>query len=144
MFKKIIKRDGSEVSFDEKKISAAIFKAGRATGEFGATEAGDLTDQVIEYLKSALKKKELQHTLFPHVEEIQNVVERVLMKSRYKQTAKAYILYREQHAEMRLFAMAASLDLVDNYLDKLVKISIRWIVLISLCKYSARIPFSFK
>ena len=41
------------------------------------------------------------------------------MTSRFKVTAKAYILYREQHAEMRGFATMSSLGLVDNYLDRL-------------------------
>jgi ribonucleoside-triphosphate reductase (formate) len=100
MFKKIIKRDGNESVFDKNKIKSAIFKAGRATGEFGQEESDEFTSQVIENLENALNKKELRHAEFPHVEEVQNAVERVLMKSRYKQTAKAYILYREQHTEM--------------------------------------------
>src|SRR3989338_8790199 len=113
MFTKIIKRDGREVRFEKEKITAAIAKAGTATGEFRESIAEKLTDRVLAYLESKLEGK------MPHVEEIQDAVERILMCSRFKQTAKAYILYREQHAEMRAFATTMSLGLVDNYLEKL-------------------------
>ncbi|OGG42159.1 ribonucleoside triphosphate reductase [Candidatus Jorgensenbacteria bacterium RIFCSPLOWO2_01_FULL_45_25b] len=113
MFTKIIKRDGREVRFEKEKITAAIAKAGTATGEFRESIAEKLTDRVLAYLESKLEGK------MPHVEEIQDAVERILMCSRFKQTAKAYILYREQHAEMRAFATMMSLGLVDNYLEKL-------------------------
>lgn len=112
-FKKILKRNGKEEVFDRKKITAAIAKAGKATGEFRDTEAEKLTGKVIAYCKKSLG------STIPDVEKIQNAVERVLMRSQYKQTAKAYILYREQHAEMRAFSTAASLGLIDSYLDKL-------------------------
>ena len=113
MFKKIIKRDGTEEIFDRKKIVAAVAKAGKATGEYRDKEAELLTKQALEITKKRAAGK------LPTVEMIQDSVEAALMKSKYKQTAKAYILYREQHAEMRAFATAASLDLVDGYLGKL-------------------------
>ncbi len=113
MFQKIKKRDGSEESFDIKKITVAIAKAGKATGEFRDKEAETITDVVAAYLKNKVPSGT------PTVEQVQDAVEQVLMRSRFKQTAKAYILYREQHAEMRAFATSASLDLVDSYLDKL-------------------------
>jgi ribonucleoside-triphosphate reductase (formate) len=109
----IIKRDGSEDAFDKKKISAAIAKAGKATGEFRDKEADTLTSQVIKVLKALPDSSRVT------VEQIQDSVEKVLMRSKFKQTAKAYILYREQHAELRAFATASSLGLVDDYLDKL-------------------------
>lgn len=113
MLKKIIKRNGSTEDFYQKKITDAILKAGKATGEFGEKEAKELSDDVVSTIEKAQTEKA------PTVEQVQDVVERVLMRSKYKQTAKAYIIYREQHAELRAFATAASLDLVDSYLDKL-------------------------
>jgi len=117
MFKNVIKRDGSEVIFESEKIARAIARAGKATGEFDHVEAEKLTENVVSTL---VKKTEGDpvHRI-PRVEEIQDAVEQILMRSRFKLTAKAYILYRAQHAEMRAFATAASLGLVDNYLEKL-------------------------
>ena len=113
MIKKVIKRNDKEDVFERSKITAAIAKAGKATGEFRDREAEALTKQVIGCIEGKLGATP------PHVEDIQDAVEKVLMRSRYKQTAKAYILYREQHTEMRAFATAMSLGLVDNYLGKL-------------------------
>ncbi|MCF7843317.1 ribonucleoside triphosphate reductase [Candidatus Gracilibacteria bacterium] len=113
MLTKITKRDGKEEVFDKEKITHAVAKAGKATGEFRDEEARDLTEQIVAYVEN----KEYKNT--PTVEQIQDAVEQILMHSRYKQTAKAYIVYREQHTEMRAFATKASLGLVDNYLDKL-------------------------
>jgi ribonucleoside-triphosphate reductase len=53
------------------------------------------------------------------VEEIQDIVERVLLDTVYFKTAKAYILYREQHAQIRQMATRANVDLVDHYIKKL-------------------------
>ncbi len=110
---KITKRDGKTEVFDKEKIVHAVAKAGKATGEFRDDEARDLTEQIVAYIENK------EYSNFPNVEQIQDAVEQILMHSRYKQTAKAYIVYREQHAEMRAFATKASLGLVDNYLDKL-------------------------
>jgi ribonucleoside-triphosphate reductase len=113
MIKKVIKRDGKEDVFEKAKITAAIAKAGKATGEFRDSVAEGLTKKVIGCIEGRLGSSA------PHVEDIQDAVERVLMRSRYKQTAKAYVLYRDQHTEMRAFATAMSLGLVDSYLSKL-------------------------
>ena len=53
------------------------------------------------------------------MEEIQDIVERVLLDSPFYKTAKAYILYREQHAQLRALAAKASIDLVENYLQEM-------------------------
>lgn len=110
---KITKRDGKVEVFDKEKIIQAVAKAGKATGEFRDDEARELTEQIVAYIQNK------EYSNIPNVEQIQDAVEQILMHSRYKQTAKAYIVYREQHAEMRAFATTASLGLVDNYLDKL-------------------------
>ncbi len=113
MFKEIIKRNGSKVPFDKDKITGAIAKAGKATGEFRDEEANRLTKKVLVDTKRKIAKE------IPTVEIIQDGVEKILMQSKYKKTAKAYILYREQHAELRAFATSASIGLVDSYLEKM-------------------------
>ncbi len=90
----IIKRDGSSVAFDPVKIQQAILKAGSATGEFGADQAAELAERAAELIRRR------EHSDWT-VEEIQDLVEEVLLDSRFKHTAKAYILYREQHARQR-------------------------------------------
>lgn len=113
MFENIRKRDGRIVAFDPAKITAAIAKAGAATGEFGEREARKLT------LKVLTLAHEIRLGPMPEVEEIQDIVERVLLDSPYYKTAKAYILYREQHAQIRSIATKASIDLVEHYLKRL-------------------------
>jgi len=54
----------------------------------------------------------------PEVEEVQDIVERVLLDSPYYKTAKAYILYREQHAQIRQLTTTFNVDLVDQYIQK--------------------------
>jgi anaerobic ribonucleoside-triphosphate reductase len=106
MFENIKKRDGRVVPFDSSKITSAIAKAGKATGEFSEREAKKLTLRVLT----------LAHQMRlgpnPGVEEIQDIVERVLLDSPYYKTAKAYILYREQHAQIRAILAKASVDMV--------------------------------
>ncbi|MBW1695320.1 MAG: ribonucleoside triphosphate reductase [Deltaproteobacteria bacterium] len=112
-FEQIKKRDGRIVEFDSSKITAAIAKAGKATGEFGEREARKLTMRVLTMAH------ELRLGSVPEVEEIQDIVERVLLDSPYYKTAKAYILYREQHAQIRNIATKANVDLVEHYIQKL-------------------------
>ena len=113
MFKQIRKRDGRIDPFDSSKITAAIAQAGRATGEFNQHKARKLTLRVLTLAH------EMQLEPLPDVEEIQDIVERVLLESPYLKTAKAYILYREQHAQIRSIATKAHVELVDHYIGKL-------------------------
>jgi ribonucleoside-triphosphate reductase (formate) len=113
MFENIKKRDGRIVPFDSQKITAAIAKAGNATGEFNERDARKLT------LKVLTLAHELRLGITPEVEEIQDIVERVLLDSPYYKTAKAYILYREQHARIRAITTKANVDLVEHYISKL-------------------------
>ena len=113
MFDSIKKRNGRIVKFDSSKITAAIAKAGKATGEFGEKEAKNLTLRVL----TLAHEMPLNHP--PEVEEIQDIVERVLLDSPFHKTAKAYILYREQHAQIRNIATKAHVELVENYVQKL-------------------------
>ena len=113
MFEQIEKRDSRIVEFDSSKITAAITKAGIATGEFSEREAKKLTLRVLTLAH------ELRLGPTPKVEEIQDIVERVLLDSPFYKTAKAYILYREQHAQIRKITTRANVDLVNHYIEKL-------------------------
>ncbi len=113
VFEKIKKRDNRIVDFDSSKITAAITKAGAATGEFSEREARKLTLRVLTLAH------EIRLGPIPEVEEIQDIVERVLLDSPFHRTAKAYILYREQHAQIRSITTKAHIDLVEHYISKL-------------------------
>ena len=108
----IQKRDGSVEVFEPEKITSAIRKAGEATGEFGADEARKLTLKTMTLIHS------LHDTLSMTVENVQDIVEEVLLASPYRRTAKAYIIYREQHARIREMVSKADVDLIDNYLGQ--------------------------
>ena len=113
MHSKIRKRDGRLDRFDAGKITAAIAKAGAATGEFGEDVAKRLTIKVLGMAEKLFDGKIMT------VEEIQDIVEEVLLGSSYRKTAKAYIIYRDQHARLREIADKMEVDLVDQYLKKL-------------------------
>lgn len=105
MFKKIKKRDGKIVSFDQEKITDAIAAAGVATGEFKHERAKQISDKVIKKAEEEIKVRT------PSVEQIQDIVERVLMESSFKKTAKAYITYRLERNRTR----EAKSNLMDAY-----------------------------
>ena len=111
VFTQIIKRNGRTEDFNPKKITSAITKAGQVSGEFGAEIAEKMTMRVVN----------IAHQIFidnPTVEGIQDIVEDVLLSSPFRRTAKSYILYRQQHAEMREIISRFNTDLVDKYLDQ--------------------------
>ena len=94
MYKTIRKRDGRKVKFSSEKIVSAITKAGEATGEFDGRKAFQLADRVLDKIEKDLKE-------IPTVEDIQDIVENVLMNSSYKDTARAYIVYRNERTKER-------------------------------------------
>ena len=112
MFTKIKKRDGRTVKFNAEKITDAIAKAGKATGEFDRNIAEKLTLKVLNLAQQSIAGR------IPTVEKIQDIVEEILLSSPYKKTAKAYIIYREQHARIREIINTARIDLVDKYIEK--------------------------
>ena len=97
MLEKIVKRDGRIVSFTQERITDAIFKAAQAVGGADRNIAENLSDQVINILKENFLER------FPTVEEVQDLVEKVLIENGHARTAKAYILYRKQREELRDF-----------------------------------------
>ncbi|MDP1538533.1 MAG: ribonucleoside triphosphate reductase [bacterium] len=114
--KEVQKRDKTIVAFDEKRIEGAMFKALTATNEADGKKARRLTKKVVRILSRRFKKNEV-----PHVEQIQDIVEEVLILEGLVETAKAYILYREQRRRIREAVMVSeeAVDRIDQYLEKL-------------------------
>ena len=113
MFSKIRKRNGNIVVFDKQKIVRAIHKAGEATGEFELDAAEVLSARVVNLAAQIIDDA------IPEVERIQDIVEEVLLASPYKKSAKAYIIYRDQHARIRDMFNTGGVQLIDQYLEKL-------------------------
>jgi ribonucleoside-triphosphate reductase len=113
MFTKIRKRNGKLVNFDLDKIARAITKAGQATGEFDEVAGKKLAQKVAKESEEKIRRK------IPTVEEMQDLVEEVLLSSKYKETAKAYIIYRQKHNEMREMFETKKVDLMDQYLNNI-------------------------
>ena len=99
--------------FDATKISTAILKAGRATGEFGQEEAKAMMLRVLVVAQT------LFSTGIPTVEEVQDLVEEVLLASPFKKTAKSYILYRDRHARIREMVEKSDVLLINRYMDQI-------------------------
>jgi ribonucleoside-triphosphate reductase len=113
MFDSIRKRDGRVEKFYPEKIAWAIFKAARACGGDDFKRASELCSQVI-----ALAEE--KHTgNIPEVEDIQDLIERVLIKEGHAQTAKAFILYREKRKGARETnaLIGATIEMFSGYLD---------------------------
>ncbi|MDQ5961204.1 MAG: hypothetical protein QG581_125, partial [Patescibacteria group bacterium] len=113
--RKIAKRDGRIVAFDEKKIMKAVEKA------FLATEEGRLSDAIrVAGKVVSLMNKKFKGTI-PKIEDVQDLVEHVLMVLDYEETAKSYILYREQRRRTREMekSLDDSADLVDKYIGEM-------------------------
>src|SRR5690554_286771 len=94
MVTKIKKRDGREVDFNIEKISKAIFKAAQAVGGQNYSTSVALAEEVESLIEE--KTEEI-----PTVEEIQDLVEKVLIEEGHAKTAKEYILYRAERSKVR-------------------------------------------
>jgi anaerobic ribonucleoside-triphosphate reductase len=111
---KLIKRSGEIVDFDQDKIARAIYKAALAVGVDDHHLAKKLTDQVAIRLNQKFHKNSI-----PAVEEVQDIVEEILIESKLIKIAKAYILYRDQHRQLRDINTATSDDkLLEDYLGR--------------------------
>jgi ribonucleoside-triphosphate reductase len=113
VFSTIVKRNGSVEEFNAHKITLAIRKAGEVTGEFSEAVARNLTLKVLSLVQQIITDRQAS------VEEIQDIVEEVLLSSPYKKSAKAYIIYRDQHSRMREITSRWNVNLVDQYLKKI-------------------------
>jgi len=113
---RIVKRDGRVVKFEQEKITHAVMKAYAETGEGAPKDAQRVSDKVVRLLNKNWQKGNV-----PEIEEIQDLVERVLMILDFEETAKAYILYREQHRKIRESeeSLKEAVDLVDKYVKEI-------------------------
>ena len=94
MVKQIVKRDGRTVKFECTKIADAIFEAAKVTGGQDYETAKNLAVQVEKMLEDELLS-------CPTVEQVQDMVEKVLVKTGHARTAKKYILYRDERTRVR-------------------------------------------
>ncbi|MDR2700478.1 MAG: ribonucleoside triphosphate reductase [Nitrososphaerota archaeon] len=109
----VLKRDSKLEHFDQERITQAIWKAARSVGGKDQEQAKRISDEVV-----AILNKQYGEDGVPTVEEVQDLVEKQLIEKGHASTAKAYILYRKQHNDMReLAALLSSADLVDQYLE---------------------------
>ena len=111
---RVVKRDGTIVAFDAVKIADAIQRAGLATGEFSAEEAQRLTALVVKVLA-------YRHAgAVPEIENIQDTVEQTLIAADHFRTARAYIVYREQHKKLRedRKTLVDAVTSVNEYLER--------------------------
>ncbi len=95
MITMIKKRDGRQVPFNIEKIAGAIYKAAQSVGGRDYGEAMALADKVCQLLSETIIGRN------PSVEEVQDMVERVLIEDGHTKTAKAYILYRAERTRVR-------------------------------------------
>jgi ribonucleoside-triphosphate reductase len=113
LIRKIRKRDGKIADFNPIQITNAIWKAAQAVGGKDYKKSVELTDRAMERLEKELKKGEI-----PTVEQVQDLVEKTLIEEGHARTAKAYILYRKQHQDMReIGGLLKDIDVVDDYLS---------------------------
>ncbi|MDH5354929.1 MAG: ribonucleoside triphosphate reductase [Gammaproteobacteria bacterium] len=113
--RRLIKRNGAEVKFDQNRIQQALVKAGEVTQEFSETEASLLTQQIIKVISHRFSDHNIAD-----VEAVQDIVEQVLISANHIQTARAYIGYRQQHQRLRqdkqtLVDVSSS---INEYLDR--------------------------
>lgn len=111
---KVIKRNGMEEEFNKEKIANAIYKAFEAVDEGEYNDALKIADEVTKYIEENFDGH-------ANVEQIQDIVEQFLIKHGFAKAAKAYILYRKQHQDIREFKnMFMDIEkMVDEYIGKL-------------------------
>lgn len=114
--KNIKNREGLINKFDIQKIRSAIFKAFTTTDEGNEEIVNKVLNKTLFILNKRFNKDEI-----PSVESIQDIVEESLMLLNCTETAKNYILYREQRRRIRESKLATSeaVDVVDEYLREL-------------------------
>ncbi len=111
----IRKRDGRVVPFKLEKITDAIFKAAQAVGGSDKETALSVSNSVMGIISILFKDGRI-----PTVENVQDLVEKMLIERGHAKVAKAYILYREQHRKIRegKSLLNEGLRLIDDYLDQ--------------------------
>ncbi len=105
----VVKRTGAIVPFNKDRITNAIYRAAVAVGGRDRSLAERLADQVVEILE-----RDTPEGVIPHIEDIQNIVEKVLIENGHARTAKAYILYRDERARAREERARRAMRSTDN------------------------------
>jgi len=109
----IRKRDGRLVAFSAARITRALTRAGEATGEYDSAMAHRLTVRVVNLLLGTIADP------IPTVEQVQDMVEEVLLDSPFRKTARALIVYRDQHKRLREITARQDVALIEGYLKQL-------------------------
>ena len=111
----IRKRDGRLEDFDPSKIEGAILAAAKSVGGEDVAKAEKVTRQSISFLEVMYKDGRV-----PTVENVQDLVEKVLIETGHAKTAKAYILYRERHSKLRETKelLSDAVNMVENYIHQ--------------------------
>ena len=110
----IRKRGGGVVAFDQNKIAQALWAAVQAVGGKDQERARLLAAEVVKELR-----RKYAGGGIPSVEHVQDIVEKVLIENGHAKTAKAYILYREQHKNIReVSRLLRDISIVDDYLEE--------------------------
>ena len=113
MIPKIRKRDGSVVPFNQDKITEAIWRAVKAVGGKDKERAKIVSDLIIKKLDGTYGK-----TQIPDVEDVQDLVEKILIEEGHAKVAKAYILYRKSRDELRkVKGLFDTIEVVDDYIS---------------------------
>jgi anaerobic ribonucleoside-triphosphate reductase len=112
MIKKIRKRDGSVVPFNQEKITEAIWKAVKSVGGKDREKAKYISNLVAKELEKIYGEFGI-----PKVEEIQDLVEKILIEEGHAKVGKAYILYRKSHEELRdVKNLFDTIEVIDDYI----------------------------
>lgn len=115
MIEYIRKRDGRLVPFEQGKITVAIQRAVRAVEGTDMDKADKIAGEVVGILEVIYKEGRV-----PTVENVQDLVEKILIENGHAKTAKAYILYRSQHESLRQTKefIQESIEAIDSYLTQ--------------------------
>ena len=111
----IRKRDGRLEPFDPNKIESAVFAEAKAVGGEDKEKSWEITRQTVSFLEVLYKGGRV-----PTVENVQDLVEKILIENGHAKTAKSYILYREQHSKLRQTKalLSDAVNMVDNYVQQ--------------------------
>ena len=95
-FKYVIKRSGAIVPFNPDRIANVIYRAAVSVGGRDKEKAAELANQVV-----VMMEEKFDADYKPHVEEIQDIIEKVLIENGHAKVAKEFILYREESSRKR-------------------------------------------
>lgn len=116
----VVKRDGHVVPYDRSRIADAVFKAFASLGRGDRPRAEAIAARVETLLAAGCAPDTA-----PTVEDIQDLVERVLMQAGETDAARAYIIYRHERARLR-DARARRIEATDNIPYRVIYEVLRW------------------